>query len=96
MKHTLRRWSNPRYRKAHRQDLPSVTQVLTIVLCIAVMAVLGTVYDAANLRQEKDDAQATTARVLGCLNGRTTLGSFEEGGKKWIVLCSTYYKETGK
>lgn len=93
MKNILRRWSNPLYRRAHKHELPTRLELLaSLLVSIALVAAIYIASSYATV-QQAEESNETAARVLACLNGRAALGSFEDHGQKWEVLCNTYYKE---
>lgn len=90
MRDAIRRWRNPLYRRAHRYELPTRLDVLTVVLTI--VAILGAIYITTtySAQRKADAANATAARVLGCLNGHNDLGGEVSHGHVWRLRCTVY------
>lgn len=90
---SLRRWSNPDYRFAHRSELPTYLEWIILGLVMLLMSGAGFGYDTVRMRQEATESIQTTARVLGCLNGKNSLGEYVEAdGSRWLITCSTNEK----
>ena len=93
MNHTLRRWRNPAYRRAHRHSWPTLIEVLALVLAIVGIAAAGRLYDTMRMREDAQNSIQTTARVLACINGQRSLGEYAElDGSRWAVECSTFLR----
>ena len=88
----LRRWRHPEYRRAHRDDLPTIRDWIIAVLIMLAMSFAGFTVDTARLRTQALEAIGAAERVLNCLNGKTTLGGeyLAPDGSTWVTLCSTY------
>lgn len=88
--HTLRRLRHPAWRYAHRGDLPTLTEWIILAIVMLIMCSGGYAYDTVRMRAEAQGAIDTSGRLLGCLNGRNTLGEYtEEDGSVWQIECST-------
>ena len=85
----FRRLSNPSWRHAHKSDRLTLIEWACIILVMLLMSATSYGYDTIRMRQEAAESISAANRVLGCLNGNTTLGGedIHPDGSVWVTVC---------
>lgn len=85
----IRLFRSSGWRYAHKDVMPTWKDWILLLAILLLMSGGSVAIDTLLMRAEAKEAIDTTTRVVGCLNGQRTLGSYvEKDGSRWEIVCS--------